>query len=129
MGSVIKKRGRPVGSKNKPKTKIIRMTSAQVALGKKLGVTPVQYGKALVGLEKKEKAALARKKRATVKKFDWEGLARQLEEALKQEIRNNNELNEKVSDLNFQASNLVHQAIGYRAIISYLENKHANNPV
>jgi hypothetical protein len=105
------------------------MTSAQVALGKKLGVTPVQYGKALVGLEKKEKAALARKKRATVKKFDWEGLARQLEEALKQEIRNNNELNEKVSDLNFQASNLVHQAVGYRAIISYLENKHANNPV
>jgi hypothetical protein len=52
-----------------------------------------------------------------------------LEEALKQEIRNNNQLNEKVSDLSFQASNLVHQAIGYRAIISYLENKHANNPV
>jgi hypothetical protein len=129
MGSVIKKRGRPAGSKNKPKTRIIRMTKAQVALGKKLGVTPEQYAKSLVDVEKKEKAALARKKRATVKKFDWEGLARQLEEALKQEIRNNNELNEKVSDLNFQASNLVHQAIGYRAIISYLENKHANNPV
>jgi hypothetical protein len=87
MGSVIKKRGRPLGSKN------------QVSKPK------------------------------TAKKFDWEGLAKQLEEALKQEIRNNNELNEKVSDLNFQASNLVHQAIGYRAIISYLENKHANNPV
>ena len=87
MGSVIKKRGRPVGSKNK----VSKLKPA--------------------------------------KQFDWEALARQLEEALKQEIRNNNELNEKVSDLNFQASNLVHQAIGYRAIISYLENKHANNPV
>jgi hypothetical protein len=87
MGSVIKKRGRPLGSKS-------RVSKAK-----------------------------------TTKQFDWEGLARQLEEALKQEIRNNNELNEKVSDLNFQASNLVHQAIGYRAIISYLENKHANNPV
>jgi hypothetical protein len=87
MGSVIKKRGRPAGSKNR------------------------------VSKPKLEK------------QFDWEGLARQLEEALKQEIRNNNELNEKVSDLNFQASNLVHQAVGYRAIISYLENKHANNPV
>jgi hypothetical protein len=81
MGSVIKKRGRPVGSRNR-----------------------------------------ARKPK-TAKQFDWEGLARQLEEALKEEIRNNNELSEKVSDLNFQASNLVHQAIGYRAIISYLENK------
>ena len=87
MGSVIKKRGRPVGSKN-------RVSKPKPA-----------------------------------KQFDWEGLARQLEEALKQEIRNNNQLNEKVSDLSFQASNLVHQAIGYRAIISYLENKHANNPV
>jgi tRNA A37 N6-isopentenylltransferase MiaA len=129
MGSVIKKRGRPLGSKNKPKTRIIRMTKAQVALGKKLGVTPEQYAKSLVDVEKKEKAALARKKRATVKKFDWAVLAKQLEEALREEIKNNNELNEKVSDLNFQASNLVHQAIGYRAIISYLENKHANNPV
>ena len=87
MGSVIKKRGRPVGSKN------------QVSKPK------------------------------IVKKFSWEELARQLEKALKQEIKHNNELSEKVSDLNFQASNLVHQAIGYRAIISYLENKHANNPV
>ena len=129
MGSVIKKRGRPVGSKNKPKTKTIRITHTQAALAKKMGLTPVQYAKSLVDLEKQEKAALARKKRASVKKFDWEGLARQLEDALKQEIRNNNELTERNADLNFQVSNLVHQAIGYRAIISYLENKHANNPV
>ena len=87
MGSVIKKRGRPLGSKSQ--------------------VSKVK----------------------TTKQFDWECLAKQLEEALKQEIQNNNELSEKVDDLNFQASNLVHQAIGYRAIISYLENKHANNPV
>ena len=134
MGSVIKKRGRPVGSKNRPKEditlkKIVRLTSAQVAIAKSMGISPEQYARSLIKLEKQEKADLIKKKRATVKKFDWEGLARQLEEALKQEIRNNNELNEKVSDLNFQASNLVHQAIGYRAIISYLENKHANNPV
>jgi uncharacterized protein YcbK (DUF882 family) len=134
MGSVIKKRGRPVGSKNKSKedvtlNKIVRLTSAQVAIAKSMGISPEQYARSLIKLEKQEKAAAARKKRDVVKKFDWEGLARQLEDALKQEIRNNNELNEKVSDLNFQASNLVHQAVGYRAIISYLENKHANNPV
>lgn len=87
MGSVIKKRGRPVGSKN-------RVSKPKVS-----------------------------------KQFDWEGLARNLEDALREEIKNNNELAERNSDLNFQVSNLVHQAIGYRAIISYLENKHANNPV
>lgn len=129
MGSVIKKRGRPVGSKNKPRVKTIRLTAAQVALGKKFGVTPEQYAKSMINIEKKEKAAAARKKRAVVNKFDWEGLARQLEDALKEEIKNNNQLTERNADLNFQVSNLVHQAIGYRAIISYLENKHANNPV
>jgi hypothetical protein len=129
MGSVIKKRGRPVGSKNKPKVKTVRLTHTQVALAKKMGISPEQYARSLIKIEKQEKAALARKKRAVVKKFDWEGLARNLEDALREEIKNNNELTERNSDLNFQVSNLVHQAIGYRAIISYLENKHANNPV
>jgi hypothetical protein len=129
MGSVIKKRGRPLGSKNKPKVKTVRLTHTQVALAKKMGVSPEQYARSLIKIEKQEKAAAVRKKRAVVKKFDWEGLARQLEDALKEEIRNNNELTERNADLNFQVSNLVHQAIGYRAIISYLENKHANNPV
>jgi hypothetical protein len=134
MGSVIKKRGRPVGSKNKPKkditlNRVVRLTSAQVAIAKSMGISPEQYARSLIKLEKQEKSAAAKKKREAVKSFDWEGLARQLEEALKQEIKNNNELAERNSDLNFQASNLVHQAVGYRAIISYLENKHANNPV
>ena len=87
MGSVIKKRGRPLGSKN-------RASNPKPA-----------------------------------KQFDWESLARQLKDALKEEIRNNNELNEQVSDLKYQVSNLVHQAIGYRAIISYLENKNADDSV
>ena len=129
MGSVIKKRGRPVGSKNKPKVKTIRLTHTQVALAKKMGITPEQYAKSLIEIGKQEKSTAARKKRETVKQFDWEGLARNLEDALREEIKNNNELTERNSDLNFQVSNLVHQAIGYRAIISYLENKHANNPV
>jgi replicative DNA helicase len=134
MGSVIKKRGRPVGSKNKSKedvtlNKIVRLTSAQVAIAKSMGISPEQYARSLIKLEKQEKAAAARKKREVVKKFDWEGLARQLESLLKEEIKHNDELNIKATDLSHQVSNLAHQAIGYRAIISYLENKHANNPV
>jgi predicted AAA+ superfamily ATPase len=129
MGSVIKKRGRPVGSKNKPKVKTVRLTQTQVDLCKKMGVTPAQYAKSLVKIEKQEKAALARKKRALVKKVNWELLAKQLQTALNDEFLENKGLSERINNLNYQVANLEHQAIGYRAVVSYLENQIANHTV
>jgi hypothetical protein len=84
MGSVIKKRGRPLGSKN---------TS----------------------------------KKAT--QINWERLAKQLQSALNDEIKISNEFEGYINDLKYQVANLEHQAIGYRAVVSYLENKHANDSV
>jgi hypothetical protein len=122
MGSVIKKRGRPAGSKNKPKTiKTVRITNAEVLLAKKMGVSVEQYAK--------EKVALSNKPSKIVKKVNWERLAKQLQTALNDEILENGGLFERIDDLKFQVANLEHQAIGYRAVVSYLENQIANNPV
>jgi len=120
MGTV--KRGRPLGSKNKPKTvKTVRLTNAQVLLAKKMGVPVEQYAKELVSLSKNPKKI--------TKKFNWERLAKQLQTALNDEIVENNGLFKRIDDLKFQVANLEHQAIGYRAVVSYLENQIANNPV
>lgn len=120
MGSVIKKRGRPVGVKNKPKT--VRMTKVEVDLCKKAGVPIETYAK--------EKIALSKKPRNIVKKkVNWERLAKQLQTALNDEIVENNGLCRRIDDLKFQVANLEHQAIGYRAVVSYLENNLANHTV
>ena len=123
MGSVIKKkRGRPVGSKNKPKTtKVIRLTKAQVDLAKKVGVSVEQYAR--------EKLKLDRKPRRKTLKVNWELLAKQLQTALNDEIGENQGLTKRIDDLSYQVANLEHQAIGYRAVISYLENQLGNNKV
>lgn len=121
MGSVIKKRGRPVGSKNKPKVKTVRITNAEVLLAKKMGVSVEQYAK--------EKVALSKKPRKIVKKVNWERLAKQLQTALNDEIVENGNLFRQIDDLKFQVANLEHQAIGYRAVVSYLENNLANHTV
>jgi len=85
MGSVIKKRGRPVGSKNKPLK--------------------------------------------TAVKVNWELLAKQLQTALSDEIKESQGFSAHIKDLQYQVANLKHQAIGYRAVISYLENKLGNDTV
>jgi len=121
MGSVIKKRGRPVGSKNKPKVKTIRLTNSQVVLANKMGVPIEKYAQA--------QAALSKKPRKQTKKVNWERLAKQLQTALNDEIVENNGLFEKIDKLNYQIANLEHQAIGYRAVVSYLENQIANHTV
>lgn len=87
MGSV-KKRGRPLGSKNKPK---------------------VVRGKAKV--------------------VDWEKLCKHLQTALRDEFADNDKLTTKIKELEFKVANLEHQAIGYRAVVSYLENKLGNDTV
>jgi hypothetical protein len=120
MGTV--KRGRPAGSKNKPKTvKTVRLTNAQVLLAKKMGVPVEQYAKELVALSKNPKKI--------TKNFNWERLAKQLQTALNDEIVENGGLFRKIDELKFQVANLEHQAIGYRAVISYLENNLANHTV
>jgi len=117
MGSVIKKRGRPAGSKNKPKK--IRILKVEADFARKMGVPVDQYAK--------EKVRLATK--APVKKVNWERLAKQLQTALNDEIRESQGLSDRIDNLNYQVANLEHQAIGYRAVVSYLENQIANNPV
>lgn len=118
MGSV-KKRGRPVGSKNKPKT--VKLTQAQVNVAKKLGVSVEQFAK--------ERAALERKPRGKAKVVDWEKLCKHLQTALRDEFADNDKLNTKIKELEFKVANLEHQAIGYRAVVSYLENKLGNDTV
>lgn len=122
MGSVIKKRGRPVGAKNKSKTvKTVRLTNAEVLLAKKMGVSVEQYAK--------EKVALSKKPSTIIKKVNWEKLAKQLQTALNDEIVDNNNLFKQIDELKYQVANLEHQAIGYRAVVSYLENQIANHTV
>jgi chromosome segregation ATPase len=144
MGSV-KKRGRPLGSKNKPK--IVRLTSTQVALGKKLGVSPEQYAKSLIKIQKQEKASLARKKRASIKKVDWEKLSKELHESLKSQIKENEqhynwclewrekfdkleaEHKKEVEELNAQLQQSSIRAYKLRGIVEYLEDQIEHNTV
>lgn len=90
MGSV-KKRGRPLGSKNKKKIVVKPQTKAKVV--------------------------------------DWEKLCKHLQTALRDEFADNEKLVTKVKELEFKVANLEHQAIGYRAVVSYLENKLGNDTV
>lgn len=144
MGSV-KKRGRPLGSKNKPK--IVRLTSTQVALGKKLGVSPEQYAKSLIKIQKQEKASLARKKRASIKKVDWEKLSKELHESLKSQIKENEqhynwclewrekfdkleaEHKKEVEELNAQLQQSSIRAYKLKGIVEYLEDQIEHNTV
>jgi len=118
VGSV-KKRGRLVGSKNK--SKVVKVTQAEVKVAKKLGVPIEQYAK--------ERTALERKPRAKAKVVDWEKLCKHLQAALRDEFADNKNLVTKVKELEFKVANLEHQAIGYRAVVSYLENRLGNDTV
>ena len=87
-----KKLGRPVGSKNKPK-KII-LTRGEVELANKMGVKTEDYAKHKLKLGKKRKPAAAKTERL------------------------NDQLNQQ--SLLAKIRNLEHQAVGYRAVISFL---------
>ena len=81
-----KRMGRPVGSKNKPKQ--VQLTANQAALADRLGIT-----KEVVAQQ------LAERKRAAARKpkVDWEKLARQLQEALESQIKDNTALDEAIA--------------------------------
>jgi tRNA A37 N6-isopentenylltransferase MiaA len=95
LSEPVKKIGRPVGSKNKPK-KII-LTRSEVELANKVGVSTEDYAKQKLALRKKPKVAAANKDSLNDLRFQQELLAR--------------------------IKNLEHQAIGYRAVISYLSHQ------
>lgn len=88
-----KKIGRPAGSKNKPKA--VKLLELQVKDGKK---------------------------KANLNKVDWEALAKNLQQALAKEMKENEML---------EADNiaLTRGAIKLEGIIQYLESKFGNDPV
>ena len=86
-----------------------------------MGVSVEQYAK--------EKVDLNKKPRKLVRKVNWEKLAKQLQTALNDEIVENQAMLRQIDDLKYQVANLEHQAIGYRAVVSYLENQIEHNPV
>ena len=95
LSEIVKKVGRPVGSKNKRK-KII-LTRDEVEVANKFGVSTEDYAKQKLALRKKPKVAAANKDRLNDLSYQQELLAR--------------------------IKNLEHQAIGYRAVISYLSHQ------
>lgn len=62
-------------------------------------------------------------------KIDWEKLARGLQEALRDEIAEGQGQIQRIENLEFEVRNLKHQAVGYQAVISYLENKLGNTSI
>jgi hypothetical protein len=119
MTDTPKKRGRPVGSGKKPRTtKLYRLTQTEIKLAEKLGIPKEQYVEALI----KENLIKAQK-------VDWKQLAKQLQEALESQIKDYQELEERVFTLEKEAheSNESHRR--YITVISYLETKLGLNPV
>ncbi len=62
-------------------------------------------------------------------KINWENLARELQTALRDEIAEGHSMIQRIEGLEFDVRNLKHQAVGYQAVISYLENKLGNPTV
>jgi hypothetical protein len=103
----FKRIGRPKGSKNKPKKVILNST--QIAIAEKLGVPKEEFAEEIVKLNRRTKTSAQSK----VMKDRWEQ-SRKL-------ISDNLQLMDDNSVLLSQVTNLEHQIIGFRAVISYLE--------
>jgi len=67
--------------------------------------------------------------KSTVQKVNWEELARNLQKALRDEIVENQRCANHVDSLLFKIKSLEHQAVGFQAVISYLETKCGNDTV
>lgn len=105
----VKRVGRPKGAKNKPKK--ILLSATQVALAEKLGVPKEELAKEMV----------SRKRQDTIKKQSISMQERW--NRIKKLTDDNLQLMDDNSVLLSQVTNLEHQIIGYRAVISYLENQ------
>lgn len=120
---------RTVGAKDKKprktpvrKPKKVILTKAEVDIAAKMGVTPEQLAV--------EKAKWQRKPRKlSSPKVNWEGLAKNLQAALRDEIVENQKRATDIDALLFKIKSLEHQVIGFQAVISYLETKSGNDTV
>jgi len=97
LSKPVKRIGRPLGSKNKPKAKKVILSSNEVKVANMMGVKTEDYAKQKIKLAKKPKVAAANNDRLNDLRYQQELLAR--------------------------IKNLEHQAIGYRAVISYLSHQ------
>lgn len=116
MTDTIKKRGRPLGSKNKPKRYAV--TKTQLAIAQKLGVKPEDFVRAAI-----------KQKLIQPIKTDWEQLAKRLQEALESQIKDYKELEERCCTLEKDAHAHVDSYRRCITIISYLETKLGLNSV
>ena len=118
---------RTLGAKDKkPRKKPVRkikLTQAQVELANHLDIPVEAYAKELVKLKRKPR------QRSVKKEIDWEALAKNLQKALHDEIKENENIRNVVSSLDFKVRSLEHQVIGYQAVISYLESKNGHDSI
>jgi len=104
------------------KPKKVFLTKSEVNLAAKMGVTPTELAIEKVKLQRKP-----RKPRAA--KVNWEGLAKNLQRALRDEIVENQKRATDIDTLLFKIRSLEHQIIGFQAVISYLETKSGHDTV
>ena len=116
MTNTTKKRGRPLGVKNKPKR--ISVTATELQLAKKLGISKEQYVDAI-----NQSHVIKRKK------VDWEKLARQLEAALESQLDDYTILETKVQVLEKEVNEFVESHRRHITVISYLETKLGLNSI
>lgn len=119
MIEVAKPRGRPRGSKNKPKEpKRYQLSRTQILVADKLGISKERYIKTLI-----------KEKMIKPVKTDWQQLAKRLQEALESQIKDCRELEERVFTLEKEADDNVESHRRYLTVISYLETKLGLNSV
>jgi hypothetical protein len=141
----MNKRGRPVGSKNKPKS--VKLNAGEVELCRKMGVTPEEFARAKLRLSRRKKVSLKDpfddQFAAWAKKVDtdWEGLAKNLQIALAKEIKEGEQKDEMlhrftgiehhVNHLESEIEKFKTMLVEQRGVIGYLEQKvkNGNNPV
>lgn len=63
------------------------------------------------------------------KKIDWASLCTRLQQALNDQIAENQECEKLINNLTFELANARHKEIGYQAVISYMESKRGNTTV
>jgi hypothetical protein len=98
------------------KPKRVMLTKTEVDLAAKLGVTPQQLAVEKVKLQRKPR----KPRKPRTPKVDWEKLAKQLQQALAAEIKENDGLRE-------YNTQLITQGIKLLGTIEYLESKRGNN--
>jgi len=110
---------RTKGAKDKqPRQRTVKkvmITKAEADLATKVGVPVETYAKEKLKLQKARKPRKPRKP-----KIDWEKLAKQLQQALAKEIKENQEL----SKFNLEA---VKRNIKLQGVIEHLEGRLGNN--